>query len=87
MVSQSNDGDPHGKPPASIPSSARPDVRLTLPVWRRVPAHGRIFDDGRMEWTFTGEVIECRGPAPYQFVTMTPAQSQDLNEAARGLSY
>jgi hypothetical protein len=42
---------------------------------------------GRMEWTFTGEVIEWRGPAPYQFVTMTPAESQDLNEAARGLIY
>ncbi len=35
---------------------------------------------GRMEWTFTGEVIEWRGPAPYLFVAMTP-------EAARGLIY
>jgi hypothetical protein len=23
-----------------------------------------------MEWTFTGEVIEWRGPAPYLFVAM-----------------
>jgi hypothetical protein len=42
---------------------------------------------GRMEWTFTGQVIECRGPAPYLFVAMTPAESQDLKEAARGLIY
>jgi hypothetical protein len=28
-----------------------------------------------MEWTFTGEVIEWRGPAPYLFVAMTPAHA------------
>jgi hypothetical protein len=50
-------------------------------------AQGRIFDDGRMEWTFTGEVIEWRGPAPYLFVAMTPEESEDLKEAARGLIY
>ena len=42
---------------------------------------------GRMEWTFTGEVIEWRGPAPYLFVAMTPDESEDLKEAARGLIY
>lgn len=42
---------------------------------------------GRMEWTFTGEVIEWRGPAPYLFVAMTPEESGDLKEAARGLIY
>ena len=40
-----------------------------------------------MEWTFTGEVIEWRGPAPYLFVAMTPDESEDLKEAARGLIY
>jgi Domain of unknown function (DUF1905) len=40
-----------------------------------------------MEWTFTGEVIEWRGPAPYLFVAMRPEESQDLKEAARGLTY
>jgi hypothetical protein len=40
-----------------------------------------------MERTFTGEVIEWRGPAPYLFVAMTPEESEDLKEAARGLSY
>ncbi len=48
---------------------------------------GRIFDDGGMEWTFTGEVIEWRGPAPYLFVAMTPEDSEDLKEEARGLIY
>lgn len=42
---------------------------------------------GRMEWAFTGEVIEWRGPVPYLFVAMTPEESQDLKEAARGLIY
>jgi hypothetical protein len=40
-----------------------------------------------MEWTFTGEVIEWRGPAPYLFVAMTPEESEDLKEEARGLTY
>ena len=40
-----------------------------------------------MEWTFTGEVIEWRGPAPYLFVAMTPEDSEDLREQARGLIY
>jgi hypothetical protein len=40
-----------------------------------------------MEWTFTGEVLEWRGPAPYLFVAMTPEDSEDLKEAARGLIY
>ncbi len=35
------------------------------------PAHEHISDDGSMKWTFTGEVIEWRGPAPYLFVAMT----------------
>ncbi len=50
-------------------------------------ARGHISDDGRMEWSFDGEVIEWRGPAPYLFVAMTPEESEDLKEAARGLIY
>jgi Domain of unknown function (DUF1905) len=40
-----------------------------------------------MEWAFTGEVIEWRGPAPYLFVAMTAEDSADLKEEARGLTY
>ncbi len=40
-----------------------------------------------MEWSFTGEVIEWRGPAPYLFVAMTPEDSEDLKEQASGLIY
>ncbi len=40
-----------------------------------------------MEWTFNGEVIEWRGPAPYLFVAMPPEESGDLKEEARGLIY
>ena len=49
------------------------------------PDAERIFDDGRLEWAFTGEVIEWRGPAPYLFVAMTAEDSEDLKEAVRGL--
>jgi Domain of unknown function (DUF1905) len=52
-----------------------------------VPAVGASSMMGSMEWTFTGEVIEWRGPAPYLFVAMAPEESEDLKEAARGLSY
>jgi hypothetical protein len=48
---------------------------------------GPITDDGWMEWTFTGEVIEWRGPAPYLFVAMTPEDSEDLKQEARRLIY
>jgi hypothetical protein len=51
------------------------------------PMRGPIADDGRMDWTFTSEVIEWRGPAPYLFVAMTPEDSEDLKEEARGLIY
>lgn len=40
-----------------------------------------------MEWSFTGEVIEWRGPSPYLFVAMTAADSEDVREEARGLIY
>ena len=65
------------------------DKRVSTPRTRLdpTPAHGHISDDGRMEWTFTGEVIEWRGPAPYLFVAMTREESEDLKEAARGLIY
>ena len=46
-----------------------------------------VFDDGGMEWTFRGELFEWRGPAPYLFVAMTPEDSEDLKEEARGLIY
>ena len=42
---------------------------------------------GHMGWTFTGEVIEWRGPAPFLLVAMTPQESEDLKEAGRGLIY
>src|SRR5580704_5557280 len=51
------------------------------------PTHRCISDDGCMEGTFTGEVIEWRGPAPYLFVAMTTKESEDLKEEARGLIY
>jgi hypothetical protein len=53
------------------------------PRLRRIGAS----DDRRVEWTFTGEVIEWHGRAPYLFVAMTPENSADLKEEARGLIY
>ena len=40
-----------------------------------------------MERAFAGEVIEWRGPAPYLFVAMTPEDSGDMKDEARGLIY
>ena len=40
-----------------------------------------------MEWSFDGEIIEWRGPAPYFFVAMSESDSADLKEAARSLIY
>lgn len=40
-----------------------------------------------MEFTFSGPVVEWRGPAPYFFVEVPDAQSEDIKEAARGLEY
>ena len=40
-----------------------------------------------MEWTFIGEVIEWRGPAPYLFVAMTAEDSEELKQEAHGLIY
>src|SRR6201994_94367 len=60
-------------------------VRVAL--GHHAQAAPRIPEDGRMEWTFTGAVIEWRGPAPYLFVAMTPEDSEDLKEAARSLIY
>ena len=65
-----------------------------LPLDRRASRFGAAsptrrwgFDDGCVEWNVTGEVIEWRGPAPYLFVALTPEDSADIKEAARGLIY
>jgi hypothetical protein len=40
-----------------------------------------------MELEVTGEVWHWRGPSPYHFVTVPPAQSTDLREAAASVTY
>lgn len=40
-----------------------------------------------MEFTFTGSIIEWRGPAPYYFAQLPQEISEDVKEAARGLEY
>lgn len=40
-----------------------------------------------MDLTFTGAVVEWRGPAPYWFLTVPEDDSDDIKEAARGLEY
>jgi len=40
-----------------------------------------------MDLSFSGEMWEWRGPAPYFFVTVPPEQSADLRAAARLLTY
>lgn len=40
-----------------------------------------------VEFTFTGTVIEWRGPAPYFFLTVPDDDSDVIKEAARGQEY
>jgi hypothetical protein len=40
-----------------------------------------------MSWTFTAEVIEWRGPAPYFFLPMSQDDSADFKVEAAGLEY
>jgi hypothetical protein len=40
-----------------------------------------------VEFEFTGEVFEWRGPAPYYYVAMPQQDSDDLKEAAAALTY
>ena len=42
---------------------------------------------GRMEWTFTGEVIEWRGPAPFFYAPMPLRQAAELQQIANRVSY
>ncbi|MFC7400775.1 DUF1905 domain-containing protein [Citricoccus sp. GCM10030269] len=40
-----------------------------------------------MTWEFTAELIEWRGPAPYVFAPLPVEVSNEVKEAARGLTY
>jgi hypothetical protein len=40
-----------------------------------------------VDFQFTGEVIEWRGPAPFYFLTVPEEDSAEVKEAARGLEY
>lgn len=40
-----------------------------------------------MEWTFSGPVIEWRGPSPYLFVVISEDVSDDIREASRDVVY
>ncbi|MEU0026559.1 DUF1905 domain-containing protein [Streptomyces sp. NPDC006335] len=40
-----------------------------------------------MQLTFTGQVIEWRGPAPYYFVPVPDQESADIGEVARTATY
>ncbi|HWJ09736.1 MAG TPA: DUF1905 domain-containing protein [Nocardioides sp.] len=40
-----------------------------------------------MDFSFTGTVVEWRGPAPYWFLAVPEEESDDIKEAARGLEY
>lgn len=40
-----------------------------------------------VELTFSGEVWEWRGPAPYHFVSVPPEQCEEVRDAAELVSY
>ena len=40
-----------------------------------------------VEWTFTAEVVEWRGPSPYYFLPMSAPDSAEFKREAAGLEY
>jgi hypothetical protein len=40
-----------------------------------------------MEFEFEGPVVEWRGPAPFYFVAIPPAESADIKLVAKGIEY
>jgi hypothetical protein len=40
-----------------------------------------------VDFEVTGPIVEWRGPAPYWFLDIPAADSDDLKDAARGLEY
>lgn len=40
-----------------------------------------------MDFEFEGTVIEWRGPAPFYFVAIPPAESADIKLVAKGIEY
>lgn len=40
-----------------------------------------------MDFEFSGEVIEWRGPAPFYFLRVPPTESAAIKDAAKGLEY
>ncbi|KQT89568.1 hypothetical protein ASG49_17740 [Marmoricola sp. Leaf446] len=40
-----------------------------------------------MDFEFTGEVVEWRGPAPYWFLRVPAEETEDIKLAAKGLEY
>jgi hypothetical protein len=46
--------------------------------------HGMMLG---MDVTFSGEIWEWRGPAPYYFVTVPEEDSQDIQAVASALTY
>jgi hypothetical protein len=40
-----------------------------------------------MEFNFTGEIWEWRGPAPFYFVSVPEDQAEEIREAAKLLTY
>lgn len=63
----------------------RPRFRPVTPVSR-----GRVgpgpYAPG-VELTFSGEVVEWRGPAPFHFVVVPPDVADDLRSASRLVTY
>ena len=40
-----------------------------------------------MDFEFEGAVVEWRGPAPFYFVAIPPAESADIKLVAKGIEY
>ncbi len=70
-------------------AAAREGEKFTVALRRlsSTPAVRAGEGDDRLEFEFTGEIFQWRGPAPYYFVRVPEEQSRQLKAVSSGISY
>jgi Domain of unknown function (DUF1905) len=74
-----------GRPPLRIGTFGK--MTFVLEASGAVRWNNVTLTMASMEWTFTAEVIEWRGPSPYFYLPMSHDDSADFKIEAAGLEY
>lgn len=70
-------------------AAARQGEKFTVAL-RRLSSTSAVHageGNDRVEFEFTGEIFQWRGPAPYHFVGVPEEQSRQLKAVSSGISY